>query len=53
MDTGVELHPRTKDGMMPFAKSNTNLPMHVRKKTTILRAANLTFKVFKTQYSLN
>jgi hypothetical protein len=34
--TGVELHPCTKDGMIPFAKSNTNLPMHARKETTML-----------------
>jgi hypothetical protein len=38
--TSVELHPRMKDGMIPFAKSNTNLPMHIRKETTILHFAS-------------
>jgi hypothetical protein len=51
--TGVELHPSTKDGMIPFAKSNTNLPMYARKKTTIFHFASARSSVSKGTHEIH
>jgi hypothetical protein len=36
----VELRARTNDGMSPFVKSNTNLPMPIHKKITMPHLAS-------------
>jgi hypothetical protein len=51
--TGVELHPCTKDGMIPFAKSNTNLSMHARKKTTIFHFSSARSSESKSTHKIH
>jgi hypothetical protein len=50
---GVELHSCTKDGMILFAKSDTNLLMHARKKTTILDIASACSNKSKSTHKIH
>jgi hypothetical protein len=52
-NTGAELQPRTKDGMDSLYKSDTNLPVHTCKKTTIRHSASARSSARKSAHEIH